>query len=326
MDIVGTTLTVALKMNRIKKIYMQKIVITFVIVTLSLTAMAQNRRVAVWEPDGSVNNSIKEIIREEISSVIVNTSGYIVVEREQMDRVFRENKFQASGLLDDSQISRMGRLMGANLVLVCNISQIGSNYYFSFKLIDVETARIEKQRTTQTHSGLSDLRLVVQITVGEMFGQTIVMRTLTADRKKVYHAGQKLSRKEVREAMTNTDALRLYNKGISRNRNGNIWLITGVCFSACSGYIFVAMPFEEQHSYNHNGNIYHNFDDKLNNAIGVSLAAAGTFMMISGIIMKTTAKGHIKQSVDMFNSRGGRANIDWKFDLIGNGIRLAIHF
>ena len=81
--------------------------------------MAQDKKVAIFNPAGSVENStIKEIIREEISSIIVNTAGYTVLERQLIDKVLEENKFQLSGLVDDSQISEVGKRMGANIVFV----------------------------------------------------------------------------------------------------------------------------------------------------------------------------------------------------------------
>jgi hypothetical protein len=112
------------------------------------------------------------MVREEISSLIVNTGKYTVLEREQMNRVLRENSFQTSGAVDDAQISEMGRLLGANYVIASSVAQIGSNYYISCKLIDVATGRIEKQRTAQTQRGTGDLMSAVQKIADEMFADS----------------------------------------------------------------------------------------------------------------------------------------------------------
>ena len=152
---------------------MQKVIITFVIALLSLAAMAQDRRVAVFDPAGSVDKAIREIVREEISSIIVNAGGYTVLERQLIDRVLEENRFQASGLVDDSQVSEMGRRMGANLAFVTSITQLGNSIHISCKMIDVETARIEKQRTGQTQHGSNDLIDVLYKTASEMFEYSV---------------------------------------------------------------------------------------------------------------------------------------------------------
>ena len=149
---------------------MQRIIITAVIALFCLAAMAQeDRKVAIFDPAGNVDNSIREIVREEISSIIVNVGGYMVLERQLIDRVLAENRFQQGGLVDDSQASEMGRIMGANLVIVTSITMLGANYHISCKLIDVETARIERQRTVQTQRGTGDLIIVAQSMVREMF-------------------------------------------------------------------------------------------------------------------------------------------------------------
>ena len=145
--------------------------ITFFILLIVISASAQNKKVAVFDPAGNVQSSTKEIVREEISNVIVNSTGYSVLERSLIDKVLAENKFQSGGLVDDSQITEMGKMMGANFVFVTSITTLDDgNFYFSFKMIDVFTARIDKQRTARTKKKLNDIFDVVQKTVEEMFG------------------------------------------------------------------------------------------------------------------------------------------------------------
>ena len=134
-----------------------------------LTLQAQDKKVAVFDPVGSVPKSTKEIVREEISTIVVNTKGYKVLERSLIDKVLEENKFQMGGLVDESQISEIGKMMGANYALVTSITIMDNgSYYLSFKLIDVLTAGIEKQKTARTKS--AELIDVVEKTVKEMFG------------------------------------------------------------------------------------------------------------------------------------------------------------
>jgi hypothetical protein len=312
---------------------MQKVIITNVIALLiTVAAMAQNSKVAVFNPDGRVDNSIKEIIREEISSVMVN-ARYTVLEREQIDRVLKENRYQESGLVDDSQKIEMGKHLGANLVLVSSVTQTGNEYYISCKLIDVETARIEKQKTFQTQRTTSEIICAVQRIVGEMFGQTMPEDDfLFAEKRKIIQNGVKLKKYDVWELMSNTDALHLYNKGRTRNRNGNIWLATGALLSAGGAYIAATMPLEERYEYtdSDDGLSYYGYHEHRNLLIGGSIAAAGVVMAITGITMKTSSKKFIRQSVDSYNSLickpKSRAGMEMKLDFTGNGVVLSFKF
>ena len=101
---------------------------------------------------------------------VVNASGYSVLERSLINKVLEENRFQMGGLVDDSQIGEIGKRMGANLVFVSSVTTMNQNYYVSFKLIEVETARVEKQQTGITQRGTGDLLQIVNKTASEMLG------------------------------------------------------------------------------------------------------------------------------------------------------------
>ena len=149
---------------------MKKIAILLLAIISASAIYGQDKKVAVFDPAGSVSSSIKEIVREEISTVVVNALGYTVLERSLINKVLEENKFQKGGLVDDSQISDVGKRMGANLVLVSSLTIMeDGNYYISCKMIDVLTARIEKQKTARTHQKANDLIDVVGKMVNEMF-------------------------------------------------------------------------------------------------------------------------------------------------------------
>ncbi len=142
---------------------MKKISTFLLLITFSLTLFSQTpKKVAVFNPEGSIMNDIKHIVREEVSNAIVNTPNYSVVERSMIEKVLEETKFQMGGLVDDSQISELGRMMGADYVCYGSISMLGSNYYVSLKMVDVITARVIMQRTGTTQEGLNDLVAVTE--------------------------------------------------------------------------------------------------------------------------------------------------------------------
>lgn len=149
---------------------MKKIIIPTVIALLSFSVMAEDRKVAVFHPAGNANNNVKDIVREQISSVIVKTDGYTVLERQLIDRVLSEHRIQVGGLINESDAVKMGQLMGANFAVVSSITPLDRNLYISVKLIDVQTARIIEQSTGQTQSGTDDLLRVAERLTKEILG------------------------------------------------------------------------------------------------------------------------------------------------------------
>lgn len=143
----------------------------FIFVSIGFILGQEEQKVAVFDPVGEVSQNIKIIIREELSNAVVNTLGFTVLERELIDRVIAESEFQMTGHVDDSQIGELGKKMGADYVCYASISSVGGNYYISCKMVDVTTAKIERQNTGITKSGLDDLFSVVSTVSRAMLQQ-----------------------------------------------------------------------------------------------------------------------------------------------------------
>lgn len=153
-------------MNRINLL-----TIVLIFFTVGLAQGQKDKKVAVFDPVGDVSNNLKIIIREELSNAVVNTLGFTVLERELINKVLAESEFQMTGHVDDAQIGELGKKMGANYVCYASISSVGGNYYISCKLVDVMTAKIERQNTGITQSGLDDLFTVVSTVSRAMLQQ-----------------------------------------------------------------------------------------------------------------------------------------------------------
>ncbi|GHT41453.1 hypothetical protein AGMMS49965_11260 [Bacteroidia bacterium] len=85
-------------------------------------------------------------VREMISSALVNTDKFNIVERSLLDKIMKEQKFSNSGAVDASQASELGKLLGANKVVVSVLSSAGPRIMLSIKMIDVQSAGIESQK------------------------------------------------------------------------------------------------------------------------------------------------------------------------------------
>ncbi|MCL2510701.1 MAG: penicillin-binding protein activator LpoB [Bacteroidales bacterium] len=320
---------------------MKKVCITSVIaLLLSFTAMAQEeKKVAVFDPAGNVDNYIKEIVREEISSFIVNSVGYTVLERQLINEVLKEDKFRLSGLVDDSQITEIGKRIGADYVFVSNITPRGKNYYIACKMINVTTARIEKQKNEQTLKGSKDMISVIRRIVREMFintpktSQTNIQtiennpvnptNKLDIAGKKFFMDGKELNKREVRKLMVsiktpiphkykgvsiNRDVLSIYNKGVKNRRQGTALAIGGACLAA-GGAIAVL----EGHR---NAPII----------IGVPLLSVGAAGIGTGLVLRSSGKKDIRKAVDAYNSKNAFSNTELRFGTTGNGIGLVLNF
>lgn len=117
---------------------------TFVILlAVSLTSFAQPKRVAVYVigEDAGMN----KVLGTKLQTAIARSEGYSAVERtaEFLAELSKEQKYQRTGAVDDSDISRLGKQFGVQYVCVAAISEAFSEKYISARLIDVESAQVE---------------------------------------------------------------------------------------------------------------------------------------------------------------------------------------
>ncbi len=125
---------------------------------LPVAAAAQEGkfRMAVFDPTSagtSIDEGTKITIREIISSTIVNTGKHTIVERSLLEKVMQEQAFSQSGAVDDTQMAEIGKLTGADKIVVSVVTLTGGRNMLSVKMIDVKTANIDRQQVKVVTSG-----------------------------------------------------------------------------------------------------------------------------------------------------------------------------
>ncbi len=130
---------------------MKKILFTFLaIVSVVLTTLAEVQRpsIAVFDPttSGELDEGTKIAIREMISYTVVNTGQYNLVERSLLEKVMQEQQFNNSGLVSETDATEIGKLAGANKIILSVLAPTGGRFMLSIKSIDVKTASVERQQ------------------------------------------------------------------------------------------------------------------------------------------------------------------------------------
>jgi len=77
-----------------------------------------------------------------IENAFVNVGKVRVVDRQNIAKIVQEYEFQAGDLTDESTAVEIGKLSGADIIVIGSISYVGNIYYLNIKLISVETAEI----------------------------------------------------------------------------------------------------------------------------------------------------------------------------------------
>ena len=110
-----------------------------------------------------------KVFVDSITSYIIETDKYRVIDRMQRQMLLDEQSFSVSGCSDESCQLEIGRLLSANWIIVGSIGRVGSKYILNIKLIDVETgetANGDSKMYNNLDSLLENSRHLVQSFVG----------------------------------------------------------------------------------------------------------------------------------------------------------------
>ena len=133
-------------------------IVPFLFLALALTACAPTPRaavpaqgpvVAVWDledvgPLTKASPVLGELLASEILETIRQKGTYTVVERERLQLVLEELKLGTTSLVDDSTRLRLGKLVGATLMVFGGYQAIGDTVRLDVRLVEVESGRTIK--------------------------------------------------------------------------------------------------------------------------------------------------------------------------------------
>jgi len=114
-------------------------------------------------------------VESALESALVNGANLSLVERAKLNRVLREQAFQAMGLTKPEDAIRIGEILNAHFLMTCSLAKTSNGFALTTKVINAENARTISVETTNgdsleellenmgelgdTYSGLSTLDL-----------------------------------------------------------------------------------------------------------------------------------------------------------------------
>ncbi len=129
---------------------MKKIFTIIVLLALSLTVATQEKKtVAVLDPicrDNSVNMFYQQMVRGSMESAVTASNEYEAYDRSAFDQIQKEQAFQRTGAVNDSQIKKMGELAGVDYVLVSEVSAYEGYLSAIVKILNVTTGKYDKSK------------------------------------------------------------------------------------------------------------------------------------------------------------------------------------
>lgn len=110
----------------------------------------------------NVSQADASIMTNFLRTELVSLGSFNIMDRNNMDTVLAEQKFQASGCTEQQCAVEMGKLLSVRQMVIGSLSKLLESYYITVNLLDVETGRIIASYDAEASSG-SELKKASRI-------------------------------------------------------------------------------------------------------------------------------------------------------------------
>ena len=155
-----------------KKAFRILLFICLIVMTFAQDAITETKQtIAVldFESVGSeehLGRAVSEIMRTEL----IDTRKFRVVERSQINKALSEQRMQKSGIVDEKSAVQIGKLLGADLIIIGSVVKIGTAYTINSRMLDVKTG----EATLGKNVTGNDLNLLTNLSrslIDSLFGR-----------------------------------------------------------------------------------------------------------------------------------------------------------
>ena len=124
------------------------LIVTILIIVSSVHLLAQTDEkplISVLDfRTSGISRAEVEVFVDFLSSHIIDTGKFRVIDRMQREALLREMEFSYDDCTDEGCQLEVGRLLAANQIVVGSVGRVGERYLLTIKLIDVETGEAIK--------------------------------------------------------------------------------------------------------------------------------------------------------------------------------------
>ncbi|MDP6772220.1 MAG: CsgG/HfaB family protein, partial [Anaerolineales bacterium] len=116
------------------------IILIIILNTERIASADTNDILLVSVSSENIPESVIPVVENRVIYSFSKTGLYTVIERREIAKIIKEQKFSLSGLIDDKTAIEAGKLIGADVSALVHMTFIDKLYYFDIKIIDNRTS------------------------------------------------------------------------------------------------------------------------------------------------------------------------------------------
>jgi TolB-like protein len=88
------------------------------------------------------NKEVAKYVQEDVTTALVNSGQFNVVERFKLKSVLEELELSQSGMIDPNSSKQVGKLLGADIILIGTLAATGEKWNVNLRIVSTETGLI----------------------------------------------------------------------------------------------------------------------------------------------------------------------------------------
>jgi len=115
-------------------------------------------------------------VTDKIIEELVKSGKYRVLDRANVEQILEEKEFQlSSGIVRNEEVRQAGEYLGADFVVVANVSRVGQTFVVAAKMIDVVSGEIAAQTSYERQGRIDVLLDIARVVGGRLAGTELVL-------------------------------------------------------------------------------------------------------------------------------------------------------
>ncbi|HEX9933732.1 MAG TPA: CsgG/HfaB family protein [bacterium] len=121
----------------------------------------------------NISRENAEALTDLLRTELFNTGRFTVVERQKIQKILEEQKFQMSGLTDTDEVTQIGRLLNVKKIMIGTITKLGGTHIINTRIVDVQSGQVELAEAVESKGGedllpgaVTELALKISYKVG----------------------------------------------------------------------------------------------------------------------------------------------------------------
>jgi len=142
---------------------------------LVATLIAQTTSIAVLDFAGNnVPSADAKALTDRLRLELFLTGKFVVLEREKMDAILKEQKFQLTGCTSDACAVEIGQLLVVEQMVAGSVSKVGQTYSVTARLIDVEKGSLISGWKCNLKGDIGDVMTCLGTVAAQLAGNKVI--------------------------------------------------------------------------------------------------------------------------------------------------------